>query len=105
VERQRVRTTNWYIEPLDNKTNRIIADLVSEEDGGLIKVSNEVMPRRAYLITSKPLDLLLNSKADSNLRFNVFVQKGKGEICPADFLTVLRKKRAGHFPKLARAGR
>lgn len=82
----------WFLEPLDDRTNRIIANHCSPEDACWNVQCADGFSHNLWRCSFKICRVFIASKVESQLRFNVFCQKDHGKIKNVNFLFFRRKK-------------
>jgi len=71
----------WFIEPLDAHTNHVISERVSADDNFSESLCNEgVTVEYLWRCPRKIINALERSRPQLNLRFNIYVQQGKGKV-------------------------
>jgi hypothetical protein len=96
------RQYRWFMEPLDEHTNKTIGKELSEENALRDVRDNEGRKHNVWLFGDDlgRLRAFVNSKKTMCLNFNVYVQKGGGKIRCVNFLFG-RRKRQGKTKKAA----
>jgi hypothetical protein len=74
-------STQWFVEPLDATTNRVIADLLGE-DAQEAEVRGLDLPddtrRNMWRVAFRTIAVLEASRRSLQLHFRVFAQRGPG---------------------------
>lgn len=83
LEMPKERDYRWYVEPLDDDTNKVVGRK-KWEDSMLEGVRcSDGLRRNLWLCDRDLINALNKSKSSLNLRFRVYVQEGDGEIRPS----------------------
>lgn len=96
---KRKRNYTWYVQPLDAFTNQaIVNDFLQDAEEFQTRVCCEDgIYRDFYQLHYDILSRIIQSRVSLGLKFNVYVQEGRGQIRNAEFLLensrIRRKKR------------
>ncbi len=85
------RKYRWYLEPLDSRTNSIIAGELPEENAHRALICQDGVPRNLWECPEDFFHVVARSAKSINLKFKIFCQEGNGKIRECSFL--YRKKR------------
>ena len=99
--KERIRIYTWFVEPLNDFTNRVIVDQILQdaEDSVVERIECEDgIHRNLYMVSYNIVKRIIASKISLSLKFDIFVREGKGKIRSADFiLQNIRRKREKVF--------